>query len=127
MPSHNIKTAVPVIASQDVVKTVEYFERVLGFDREWIWGDPPVYAGLRAGSAMLYISHDPKLAGAIQERNLAPDIYFWVEDIHATYERHRASSAEIVDELAVKPWGTLQYTVLEPNGYRLKIAQFENE
>jgi uncharacterized glyoxalase superfamily protein PhnB len=127
MPSNNFKTAVPVIASHDVVKTVGYFERVLGFEREWIWGDPPVYAGLRAGSAMLYISHDPELAGAIKERNLAPDIYFWVEDIHAIYGRHRASNAEIVDDLAVKPWGTQQYTVLEPNGYRLKIAQFENE
>lgn len=127
MPSNNFKTAVPVIASLDVVNTVGYFERVLGFEREWIWGDPPVYAGLRAGSAMLYISYDPELAGAIRERNLAPDIYLWVEDIHEIYGRHRASNAEIVDDLGVKPWGTQQYTVLEPNGYRLKIAQFKNE
>lgn len=86
-----------------------------------------MYAGLRSGSATLYISHDPDLASAIQERNLAPDIYFWVGDIRAIYDRHRASNAEIVDDLAVKPWGTLQYTVLEPNGYRLKIAQVKNE
>jgi uncharacterized glyoxalase superfamily protein PhnB len=127
MPSNNFKTAVPVIASRDIAKTVEYFERLLGFEREWVWGDPPVYAGLRAGSAMLYISHDPELAGAIRERNLAPDIYLWVEDIHEIYGRHRASNAEIVDDLAVKPWGTRQYTVLEPNGYRLKIAQIGND
>jgi uncharacterized glyoxalase superfamily protein PhnB len=127
MPSNNFKTAVPVIASRDVVKTVEYFERLLGFEREWVWDDPPVYAGLRAGSAMLYINHDPELAGAIQERNLAPDIYLWIEDIDAIYARHRASNAEIVDDLAVKPWGTRQYTVLEPNGYRLKIAQVGND
>ena len=58
---------------------------------------------------------------------MAPDIYLWIEDIDAIYARHRASNAEIVDDLAVKPWGTRQYTVLEPNGYRLKIAQVGND
>lgn len=109
MPSNNFKTAVPVIASLDVMKTVEYFEGLLGFEREWIWGGPPIYAGLRAGTAMLYISHDPEFAGAIKERNLAPDIYFWVEDIHAIYERHprlqrrdcRRSSRQAVGNPAV--------------------------
>lgn len=51
----------PVIATADGLGTVGYFEQTLGFNQQWIWGDPPVYAGLRAGAAMLYVNHDPDL------------------------------------------------------------------
>jgi len=33
------------------------------------------------------------------------------------------SIAEVIEELTEKPWRAKQYVVLEPNGYRIKIAQ----
>ena len=109
-----------------MANTVGYFERILGFKQQWIWGDPPVCAGVRAGDALLYICLDPELAGAIQKRQLTPDIYVWVADIQSLYEQHRQGGAEIVEDLQIKPWGTRQYTIREPNGYRLKLAEIEN-
>jgi hypothetical protein len=41
MPFEN---AVPVIGTTDVSGTVRYFEQTLGFEQEWTWGEPPVYA-----------------------------------------------------------------------------------
>jgi len=49
----NFSSAVPVIATADVVSTVRYFEQTLGFESQWSWGEAPVYAGVKAGSAML--------------------------------------------------------------------------
>jgi uncharacterized glyoxalase superfamily protein PhnB len=57
---------------------------------------------------------------------LAPDIFLWVRGIQSLYESHVASSAEIVEPLQVKPWGSLQYTIREPNGYRLKFAELQD-
>lgn len=125
MAANHFKTAVPVIASSDVMKTVAYFVQVLGFEQQWIWGEPPVYAGICAGQALIYISHDPALARAIQESRLAPDVYFWVEEIESLYARHSANGAQILEKLETRPWGTRQYSVLEPNGYHLKIAESE--
>jgi len=48
----NFNSAVPVIATSDVLGTIQYFEGTLGFKQQWIWGDPPVYAGVRAGGAL---------------------------------------------------------------------------
>jgi len=123
MTLNNYRSAVPVIGTADVAGTVAYFEQTLGFKPQWIWGEPPVYAGVKAGSAMLYISCDPELAAAIREQCLTPDIFLWVSDIGKIYEEHRARHADIREELTERPWGVRQYVNREPNGYHLKIAE----
>jgi len=120
MNLQNFSSAVPVIATADVLATVRYFEQTLGFKQQWLWGDPPIYAGVRAGSALLYITHDPVLASTIKERRLSPDIFLWVNDIDAVYSQHLAANAEITEELTTRPWGVRQYVVRDPNGYLLK-------
>jgi hypothetical protein len=127
MALKNFSSAVPVIATSDVLGTVRYFEQTLGFQQQWIWGDPPVYAGVRAGGALLYVTHDPELASTIRERRLSPDIFLWVSDIDGVYAHHRASRAEITEELTERPWGVRQYVVREPNGYFLKVAESQEE
>lgn len=123
MTLKNYSSAVPVISSADVAATIRYFEQTLGFEQDFSWGDPPVYAGVKAGGAVIYITHDPDLATLIRERRLAPDIFLWVNDIDTVYHRHRANNAEFVEEMTPRPWGVKQYVVREPNGYHLKVAE----
>ena len=123
MPLNNFTSAVPVIATADVTATIHYFEQTLGFKQQWVWGDPPVYAGIRAGGALLYVTHDPDLASAIQDRRLSPDIFLWVSDIDGVYAQHRATNAQITEALSERPWGVRQYVIREPNGYLLKVAE----
>jgi uncharacterized glyoxalase superfamily protein PhnB len=106
-----------------VAGSVDYFVGKLGFESDFGWGDPPVYAGVRAGDVEIYFTHDPATSSAIRERGLAPDVFLWVSDIDRVYARHCANGAEIVEELSERPWGARQYVVREPNGYHLKIAQ----
>jgi catechol 2,3-dioxygenase-like lactoylglutathione lyase family enzyme len=127
MTIDNYSAGVPVIGTADVAGTVAWFEKTLGFEHRWSWGEPPVYAGLQAGGAMLYVCHDPELARAIRELHLAPDVFLWVKDIDEIYEQHQANGAEIVEPLAARPWGVRQYVVRDPNGYQLKIAESDEE
>lgn len=127
MVINHFTSAVPVLATSDVAGTVRYFEQTLGFKQQWTWGDPPVYAGVRAGDALLYVTHDADLASTIKERRLAPDIFLWVTDIDCVYAQHRAAKADIAEELTMRPWGVRQYMVREPNGYLLKVAESQKE
>ncbi|MES1261966.1 MAG: VOC family protein [Acidobacteriota bacterium] len=122
MPIGNFTRAVPVICTADVEGTVRWFERTLGFQRDWSYGEPPVYAGMKAGSAVVYVCDDAETASAIKEKGLSPDVFLWVTDIDSVYAQHRANGAEIVEDLAPRPWGVRQYGIREPNGYTLKIA-----
>jgi catechol 2,3-dioxygenase-like lactoylglutathione lyase family enzyme len=119
----NYTAAVPVIGTDDVAGTVLYWEKVLGFEKQWSWGEPPVYAGLKGGGALVYVSEDKELAAAIREGNLGPDVFLWVKDIDSVYEQLRVNGAVIDEELMARPWGVRQFVVREPNGYLLKIAE----
>ena len=123
MTLKNYRSAIPVIGAADVRETIRYFEETLGFERQFIWGEPPVYAGLEAGGAVLYVCLDRDLADAIRERSLGPDVFLWVQDIDSVYQQHKANGANIIEELATRSWGARQYVIREPNGYRLKIAE----
>ena len=123
MKIDNYTRAVPVVCTADVAGTVTYFEETLGFEQQWIWGDPPVYAGLEAGSVQIYVTLDPGMAAAIREQELGPDIFLWVKDIDAVFEKHKAAGAEIFEALSERPWGVRQYVIREPNGYLLKVAE----
>jgi len=123
MTIDNYTNAVPVICTADVEATVLYFEETLGFEQQWIWGNPPVYAGLKAGAAEIYVSLDPGMAAAVRDRELGPDVFLWVKDIETVYQRHKEAGAEIFEELSPRPWGSLQYVIREPNGYLIKVAE----
>src|SRR5690348_3620282 len=101
-------SAVPVISTEDVAASVDYFVRTLGFAPDFTWGDPPVYAGVKAGSAEIYLAHDPAMSRAIREHRLAPDVFLWVTGIDGIYAQHLAQGAEIVEVLSTRPWGARQ-------------------
>jgi hypothetical protein len=53
MTIDSYSVAVPVIGTADVNGTVAWFEKTLGFEHQWSWGEPPVYAGVKACGAMM--------------------------------------------------------------------------
>jgi catechol 2,3-dioxygenase-like lactoylglutathione lyase family enzyme len=117
------KDSVPVISTADIRSTLEWYVRVLGFREHFVYGDPPVYAGLERDGVLLYVTHDPALASALKKSGAHPDIFLWVEGIDEVFETHRMRGAKIIEPLADRAWDARQYVVEDPNGYRLKIAQ----
>src|SRR5437773_7764093 len=60
----------------------------------------------------------PGLAGKVEGHQHA----FFCEDIDSLRERHRASGAPVISEIANKPWGVREYTVRDLNGYHLRFG-----
>jgi len=80
MSRSQIHSAAPVIATDDIEKSLSYFIDVLGFSFDFKYGEPCVYAGVKAGHAEIYFTHDDALAKNIKENNLHPEIFIWVEN-----------------------------------------------
>jgi catechol 2,3-dioxygenase-like lactoylglutathione lyase family enzyme len=117
------KDSVPVISTADVRATVDYYARVLGFRQHFIFGEPPVYAGVERDGVLLYITHNPHMAAMLRSSDLHPDIFLWVQDVDGMFAEHCRSGAKIVEEVSDRAWDARQYVVEDPNGYRLKIAE----
>ena len=76
-----LKDSVPVIATADVRGTIDWYVRVLGFREHFVFGEPPVYAGLERDGVLLYVTHDPEMVSALKESGSHPDIFLWVEGV----------------------------------------------
>jgi catechol 2,3-dioxygenase-like lactoylglutathione lyase family enzyme len=121
--SSKIYSAVPVIATDDIDKTLAYYTEVLGFEFDFKYGEPPVYAGVTSGQVEVYFTHDPYLANTLREKNLNPDVFFNVPDADSLFEAHKNNGAEIIETVSDRPWGLRQYVIRDINGYHLKFAQ----
>jgi catechol 2,3-dioxygenase-like lactoylglutathione lyase family enzyme len=117
------KRAVPVIATNDVRSTIAFYTGVLGFAEHFVFGDPPVYAGVERDGVLLYITKDDELASTLKRSALHPDIFLWVRDVDKVYEQHQLRGAKIVEGIADRAWDARQYVIEDPNGYYLKIAE----
>ena len=50
-------------------------------------------------------------------------VHFHTDDLDATFEKLRASAAEIVQEPTDQPWGTRDLAVRDPSGNMVRIDQ----
>jgi len=118
-----IHSTVPVIATDDIEKSLLYYTNVLGFEFDFKYGDPTVYAGIRSEEAEIYFTYDPDLVVAIKEQKLNPEIFIWIPDADYLFKEHSLNGAEIIEAIADRPWGSRQYVIIDINGYHLKFAQ----
>ena len=111
----------PIFAVADIVRSVRFYVDVLGFEREWLYGTPPVHAGVAMDKFQLMFSLNPKLAA----RCAGHQHFFRVDDVKALFEKHKSAGVPIIEDLANKPWGLSEYKVLDPDGYELRFTGAE--
>src|SRR5215217_4914029 len=109
------KSSVPVIATADVRSTIGWYTRVLGFKEHFVFGDPPVYAGLERDGVLLYVSLDPGTTAALKASGSHPDIFLWVQGIDEAFESHRTCGANVIEPPSNRAWDARQYVLEDPN------------
>jgi uncharacterized glyoxalase superfamily protein PhnB/GNAT superfamily N-acetyltransferase len=108
----------PILAVPDIAAAIDHYTRVLGFERAWIWGDPPTHGAVRHGRIQIQFGLQPEMA----KRAVGMQYFLYVNGIEQFYVQHRANGADIISQLENKPWGLCEYTVRDPTGYQLRFA-----
>jgi uncharacterized glyoxalase superfamily protein PhnB/GNAT superfamily N-acetyltransferase len=113
-----IEALSPILAVPDVLAAVEYYTRVLGFDRDFLWQDPPTHGAVRRGPVQIQFGLNTSLAS----RSAGAQYFLFVRGIEEFHALHRTNGAEIISSIENKPWGLREYTVRDPFGYELRFA-----
>jgi N-acetylglutamate synthase-like GNAT family acetyltransferase/uncharacterized glyoxalase superfamily protein PhnB len=113
-----ITSSEPIFAVTDIVRSVRFYRDVVGFESEWLWGEPAVHAGVSWGRIQLMFSLNPALA----ERSKGNQHFFRVQNVRELYDRHQSVGAPIIHDLENKPWGLSEYVIRDPDGYELRFA-----
>jgi catechol 2,3-dioxygenase-like lactoylglutathione lyase family enzyme len=94
-------------------------------DFRWI----TVGAGSQPGVAIVLTNYlngspaDNDTLAALIAKGALNGVHFHSDDLDATFEKLRASEAEIVQEPTDQPWGTRDCAVRDPSGNLIRIDQ----
>ena len=66
---------------------------------------------------------DSDALAALLAKGALNGVHFHTDDLDATFEKLRASGAEIVQEPTDQPWGTRDCAVRDPSGNMVRIDQ----
>jgi catechol 2,3-dioxygenase-like lactoylglutathione lyase family enzyme len=116
----------PYFPVADVDQSAAYYERVLGFHREYVGGTPPQFAILsRDGLAiMLRLVTTPELIRPNEKQGGTWDAFFWVRDARALHAELLQTGADIVyGPLVQEAYQMEEFAVRDREGYVLGFGQ----
>jgi len=125
---HQFHGVQPVLPVADVTRAARYFRDVLGFEIDFIAGEPPSYARVRKGAERTY--GDPVYIRLWACRNPGADTWKGeivihvghdVDGLHAAYLRRGVT---VVEPLASQPWGLREFAIREPDGHVLRFCGY---
>lgn len=118
---------VPVFLVDDVLQSVQYYRDALGFDVDFIWGDPPSYASVNRDDAIInFIRSDPpgrRNGISAAGPGNGTDLYVVVSDIDDLYEELKAHDVKVLLEPDSFDYGMREFKIEDINGYHLVFAE----
>lgn len=109
---------IPTVRVPDMREALDFYVRVLGFSLDR--GDPDqVNNSLTRGDARIMLEtpsdlFSPGYSEAIRQRlggKSAMALYIEAPDLEALYERLLAEEVTVVDPIAPRPWGQVEFTI----------------
>jgi uncharacterized glyoxalase superfamily protein PhnB len=113
---YRFDAAVPILGVADLTKALEYYERVLGFDIAWQWGNPPNLANVcrdRVSMNLSVASGAPAIAR----------VYVQMGGVDAFYERIVAAGATVDVPIGNRPYGMRDFRIVDPDGNELSFGE----
>jgi catechol 2,3-dioxygenase-like lactoylglutathione lyase family enzyme len=117
-----------VLGVSEVLKTIEYFRSVLGFEC-----DPgSIYRGAGNEGAVYAIARRAGIAVHIQIRRRPlhlesresheGDLFFFVDDVAALYAEYQTKHVKVHRPLQDESYGVRDFTIELPDGHRLTFG-----
>jgi len=112
-----LEAAVPILPVSDLSEALDYYQRVLGFDVEWKWGEPPYLESVCRDQVEVNLSLSSEPAAA------ASKVYFPMAGVDAYYSEITRAGAKVAVPLADRPYGMRDFRIVDPNGNELSFGE----
>lgn len=111
----------PVLPVPDVEAAVVYYCEQLGFDRDFVMGDPPDHGSVTRGRVGVQFT---LVASSLSSTDFPGWFYFFVENIDILAASYEQRGIEFTQALSTREHGMREFEVRDLNGYRLKFGQY---
>ncbi len=110
----------PTIAVSNLLETVNYYRDQLGFEVQFLWGEPPVHGGVVFGNATVHFNEHAQ--SQFQSEN-GFWLYFQVDDVDALYDQYQSRDVECLDSPTDREWGMREINIRDINGMTIRFGQ----
>lgn len=104
----------PVFAVSDLDAAIEFYRSKLGFSLAWTWGSPATRAGVSLDGVEIQL--DCAGEGAPPGPSV---VYCHMSDVKSYFAACKARGVLIALELGERPWGMVDFRVVDPDGNRI--------
>jgi len=126
MSNVTLKSAVPILFVRDVPASAGYFRDKLGFEIDFLHGEPSFYGSVSRGEARLHLRfvHQPNFTELAAREVSLILATIEVSDVRALFEELKGRGAEIVQTPISQPWGGTDLHVRDPDGNVIAFVTF---
>lgn len=127
---HQFHGVQPVLPVADAARAARYFRDVLGFEIDFIAGEPPSYARVKKGDdrrhgdpvyIRLWQCANAPARGGAWRGEIVIHVGRDVDGLHDAYARRGVT---IVEPLVSQPWGLREFAIREPDGHVLRFCGY---
>ena len=127
---HQFHGVQPVLPVADAARAARYFRDVLGFEIDFIAGEPPSYARVKKGDdrrhgdpvyIRLWQCTGAPVSGRAWKGEIVIHVGLDVDGLHDAYARRGVT---IVEPLVSQPWGLREFAIREPDGHVLRFCGY---
>ena len=125
MSDAQLVRSAPYFPVSDVAATSAYYERVLGFKRDYAAGEPLQFAIMSRDGLpiMLRLVADPQKITPNESQGGTWDAFFWVRDVSALFDELKSRGATIVYNPITQEYGIKEFAARDRDGHVLGFGQ----
>jgi catechol 2,3-dioxygenase-like lactoylglutathione lyase family enzyme len=116
-----LTSAVPLLYVSNVEASADFFCEKLGFDVDFLHGNPPFYGSVSRDGARLHLRfvHEPAFVAGIVEKEQLLAAFINVSDVKSLFAEYLEADVTMHSRLKKEPWGGFGFTVCDPDGNRI--------
>lgn len=109
-----LSCARPIFPVRDLPRSLAYYRDVLGFEVDWVYGEPPDFASVSRGKGVLFLGVDDATPGSW--------VMFFTRDVDALHREIAGRGAIVRMAPRDMPWGVREMQVADPDGNIMRFG-----
>jgi uncharacterized glyoxalase superfamily protein PhnB len=120
-----IHQVVPQFFTTNLDVTLSYYRDALGFETQFVYGDPSFYAGaIRDGQSIFFrVIDQPLPTDPFKNKEEHLDTYIIVKDVDALYAEYSARRVTFARDIGSQPWAFREFVVRDCDDRLLCFGQ----
>jgi lactoylglutathione lyase len=125
-----IKFAYTILYVENVLKSMEFYQRAFGFSEKMLAPDNS-YGEVLSGETILSFASkslaksnlkDGFIASDLSKQPFGIEIGFTTEDVEGTLKQAVSAGAALIEEPKIKPWGQVVSYVRDLDGFLIEVC-----